>query len=372
MTAPKRKNHHYVPRFLLRGFSSDAPPHAKTVSLVVLETGKRIDGAAIGDQCSEDYFYGTDPAVEEGFGETEAQFANILGNLSRERLESINADASQVISSYVHFQRIRTRRAANGFSQIADSVLKAALSSMPNAPPREIMDAVSIEMENPQFETLIAGASGGILLADLEVKFLVAPSRLGFVLSDDPVIHYNQFAEHHPRFGRQPVATGLAHTGLQIFMPLSSAICLCLYDPYIYEYGSRRSRMCTAGMRDVRLLNELQVAHANRCIYFDHRATPNDELTRLLNARRSSIGWRKTSFNSSRMCSAEGRSGRLLIARSPEFRVGARFNFVRHVDNGAYDQFFELPCRSEELVAAYQQLSAEILGPRAPYPAQGS
>lgn len=64
---------------ILRNFSNDG----KRICLIL--DGERVDGASIGRQCQEDYFYGSDNILEKSFAKEEDKLAAFLGDLSPER-----------------------------------------------------------------------------------------------------------------------------------------------------------------------------------------------------------------------------------------------------------------------------------------------
>src|SRR2546427_219268 len=79
----KKKRQHYVPKLILRRFS----PDERSLTMVVLGTGKRIENASLKEQYYEDYFYGKDGAIEEAFAQLEGKFSDALGDLSCLHLE---------------------------------------------------------------------------------------------------------------------------------------------------------------------------------------------------------------------------------------------------------------------------------------------
>src|SRR5207237_4965802 len=98
--------------------------------------------------------------------------------------------------------------------------------------------------------------------------FLVTDRVPGFVISDHPVVLYNQYAEHHADLQHCLGITGLAAKGLQMFLPLSPAVTLAVFDPSTYQYGGRERIVVRAGPQDVTYLNRLQAIQGVKCIYF--------------------------------------------------------------------------------------------------------
>ncbi len=238
----KKKRQHYVPRVVLREFS----PDGGSISLVVLGTGQRIDGASLKAQCYEDYFYGEDPAVENAFAKVEGEYHSALGDFSAERLEGLSEADLFLIRFLVHLQKARTVGAAEELNQLHDTVAKQVLSKDARRL-AEIglnLDDIRIGVERPQNERLVQCAMTAPLVFDLEVRFLIAGHKLGFVTSDHPVVACNQWAENHPRFQYYQGNAGLAARGLQYFLPVSPRVCIAMYDAEVYRYGSPKRKVC--------------------------------------------------------------------------------------------------------------------------------
>ncbi len=348
---PKKKRQHYVPRLLLRRFSSDE----RRVSVVILSTGKRIDSVGLKEQCAESYFYGEDGVLEKGFEAGERRFSEVVGDLGAARLAALTTADLFQIKLFVHYQRLRTAGAAEQMDQLT---AKTAKELMPRGPSFERLpdfDGIRVRLTNaPQF--LFAQATMLTpVLVDLAVKFLISDHSLGLVLSDDPVIVCNQYAEHHPVLG-PPCSpggtTGLAMKGLQLFLPVSPRVCIAVFDPGTYEYGSPTNSLVRLGLGDVRLLNTMQVANAAKCIYFDKRAGTDSEVRRLIEARRKFTDWRTPHVTATPFTPrGDGTYSNFLLHEIPDLRVGKRLSCVKVIRSEA-DNLGHLPPRSPELLSA--------------------
>jgi hypothetical protein len=60
-------------------------------------------------------------------------------------------------------------------------------------------------------------------------------------------------------------------TGLQIFLPLSPKIILCLYDRKVYKYGQKASVSYISNDNDIEILNSFQVINSDSIIGFRSR-----------------------------------------------------------------------------------------------------
>jgi hypothetical protein len=177
----KKKNQHFVPRFVLRKFSRDG----KNVSLVVLATGRLVPSAPIGSQCARDYFYGEDPALEDAFSDWEGKIAAMVRDLDVPSLQRLMEEQLYQLRQFVHYQGLRTEGAADSINRMVDSITKSVFRESPNGVP-EGLDRVTIGLKGPQHLALHNAAVSTPLLLDLQVKFLVRTEPPGFLISDDP------------------------------------------------------------------------------------------------------------------------------------------------------------------------------------------
>jgi len=67
------KNQHFVPRCYLRPFTLDSANVA--INLFNIDRMKFVERAPVKHQCSRDYFYGEDPALEKALQAEEGLYA---------------------------------------------------------------------------------------------------------------------------------------------------------------------------------------------------------------------------------------------------------------------------------------------------------
>jgi hypothetical protein len=344
---PEKKNHHYIPQSILRRFS----PDGRTISLYHLDSGQPIHRAAIRSQCSRGYYYGTDAALEDAFGETEGKFSAILADVAGRDYRELAFKEKIGILLFVHYQRLRTVSAAEASDRQMEALLKEIAATNPHTAD---LDPASyrIEFDNTQIRNLKAAGDATLLVADLEVKFLGNDRKTGFVLSDAGVARYNQFAENHPLFKHWPSYGGIASKGLQWFYPVSSGLCIAVFDPTTYAYGSAKTAACRPSSRDVQALNTLQALHARKCIYYlPERASDEDlRLLRRYRGKHPSI-YDVEIVKSPPYCYPDGKIGQIVSPNSPEAHLGLQFNFSRVTDRNMYEGYDRaiLPMRNPRL-----------------------
>jgi hypothetical protein len=344
---------------ILRKFSRNAA----TTSLLVMESGRRIDGAPIKRQCYEPYFYGADQVMEKSFADQESKVGGLLGDLSPSTLRRLGTPELRELRFFVHYQHARTRGAAESLSRFVLPLLESAARGTAKLNGDDPGPSPKIPwLKDAQNESIWQAANTTPLLLDLDVKFVTAKGNPGFVIADHPVVFYNQFAENHPVLSRFPTTTGLAVKGLQLFMPLSPSVALAVYDPVTYSYGSH-DLIVGAGPMDVTALNRMQAINAWECLFFDASRIEKDDLDDLLATRRN---------HRSRYCKqvGEGDMHRLddgtyrqfVVVTDVDIRIGAKLSFVRVADQGSYENYQgpTIPVRSPELMALMDAYSKHL------------
>jgi hypothetical protein len=358
------KRQHYVPRMILRNFSADA----NRISLVV--EGKRIDGASLRDQCYADYFYGADNLLEKSFAAEESQMAAFFGDLSPARFQTLAPDDVDRLRRFVGYQRARTRGAAEHLSKLAGAFMKnsikgtLSLQADPEFAPEDL-DLVEVRLNEAQRDAVWMAAKTAPILLDLAVKFITTDRTTGFVISDHPVVAYNQFAEHHPRLRHYPTSTGLALKGLQLFMPLSPSMTLAVFDPATYQYGGS-SPVCRAGPGDVAHLNRMQAVNAHDCFYFDPDRMGDDAVRDLVVTRDRHPSLYEKHVATGPIVKGDRTASQMVVVRHPEIRLSAKLSFVRTLDGRSYERYEgpTIPVRSQELLRV-AELYGQLLEQRA-------
>jgi hypothetical protein len=359
------KRQHYVPRFLLRRFSTDG----RSISMFVLKNGCRVEGASIVGQCYGDYFYGDDGGMEKAFADEEAKVASIIRDTTPAALETLTKHHLDDLRKFVHWQRARTQGAADHLNKQTDAVAKGLMRQKLARDPHpkftpEDFDKVVVKLTNPQAHALYAASQSLPLIFDLAVKFVLAPDRAEFLVSDHPVATCNQFVENDEHLSQRLGWTGLSAKGLQFFLPISPKVTLAVYDPCTYGYGSPKSLVCGASVRDVMLLNRLQAITAVDALYFS-RNFSDAFLEMLLDERRKHRPVREADvrFSDPRKRS-EHEESQLMVVSGVDIRLNRKFSFVELLEKKSYRDYYgaTIPVRNQQLLDLTHGFSKYLKG----------
>ncbi len=329
---PEKKNQHYVPRLLLRPFGLPARSPDETVAAVrtlLISSGKIIPAASIADQCSKNYFYGSNLTTERHLEDVEAVFSAVLPRLATEPNNfTVGSDERAAINTFMALQISRTQTAANDADDSLDRRRKYDLDPMliaKGVATKEELDSVKMRFTEPGLFMVGIGLHSVPMLIDLHLRILTTSGRARFIISDNPAVEVNQAYAHL----RGLSAVGVAMRGLQIFCPLSPTQTLLLYDGEIYRMGDTIESLRVAVTDDdVEVLNGLQVANAMNALYIPPEITDAHAHQLLLKYRRYHLKERSHVVEV-RTPPGVSRSGTAILSTRHDLRVPLTWKFCR-------------------------------------------
>jgi hypothetical protein len=183
-------------------------------------------------------------------------------------LEILRAHPFYTLREYVYYQAHRTAASAKSVEDAIDADIKRWVRKDPRFQQRhpealEHLDAVTIKPKSTMGHILYTAAPFKFAVLDMTVKLLML-DKPGFILSDNPVVLRNQYAELKPD---GPGALGTLARGLQMFMPASPTMAIAIYDGDIYECGAGDEAIVKVSTRNAHVINAMQVRNANDCLY---------------------------------------------------------------------------------------------------------
>lgn len=264
------KKHHYVPRFYLKLFSRDG----KSINLLNLPSKRTIIGAPVKNQCYKDYFYGKYLHTENALSIIESKMSRIIHSVVSD-CELPNPHSEDFLTFLIHIltQHSRTAYSADMHNEQVEKIVKILMGPKikeMNWPAADI-DNIRITLNNaPQYALHIAAPLFPLIM-DLKWKLLRATGRQEFIVSDNPVVFYNQLFSFQKVGGK----AGLASKGLEIFFPISPRHLVLLYDDNVYKVGARKTNVINIdNSHDMAQINRLQHVSALENIYFSDKNYP--------------------------------------------------------------------------------------------------
>ncbi|MBB4223954.1 DUF4238 domain-containing protein [Variovorax guangxiensis] len=250
------KNQHFVPRLLLRHFTTGGAEEVQIFD----STRNRVRSSSIRRVLSRNYFYDDDNTVEDFLAEK-------IESPAATAINAIVADPSRAIEpglpallTFVAVQMARTpgtQSQALGLIDGFSSVFFEQLAEL-NGHPTEWMRNLKWRPTDERAmrnQLLMRSTLNRWLLEDLSWHVLSNGTELPFVISDHPAVHYNWYLRDCDDLSY----TGITKRGVQIFLPLSPSITLALIDKSVYKFGEKgSSHTVLSDKRDIELLNSLQ------------------------------------------------------------------------------------------------------------------
>lgn len=247
------KNQHFVPRCYLRPFTLDEANVA--INIFNVDRRKTIQNAPVKHQCSGDYFYGTDAALEKALQFAEGAYASALKRILSTSYV-LSDDDRQLLRQFWLLQHMRTEAASRRAVEMSDGMLAAAGSGSIDFRLR-IKEAVIMAMR------IFVDTMDTV--GDVKVCLLKNQTGVPFITSDDPAVLTNRwYMEHSGARGR---AFGLTSCGALMLLPLSPTV-LCLgYDGDMYSVPHQNGWAAVTRAADVHALNEHQFLNCRANVF---------------------------------------------------------------------------------------------------------
>lgn len=264
------KNQHYVPQFLICGFSTNSK-----VNIFDIERNEFRKNQSIQGCLSQNYFYDKDNSIENFLADKiEGPAARLINEIRSLNFNKLNNGETELIK-FICCQQKRTPAGREDFISLINEHFFRWLSALNDlndlqlAP--EALRGFRVAPENRigMMNLNATQAMTGIVLSkgmeDLRFHILINKTGKNFFLSDHPVSRYNWFYKdlNDPSIGSPFIK------GVQLFLPVSEKICICAYDTTVYKYGSRSKDISYLTQDiDVDWINKLQMRGTGSVIVF--------------------------------------------------------------------------------------------------------
>lgn len=265
------KKQHYVPQFLLNHFACDGSKGKKIINIFDMDRSHVRYNQPVGKVFSQNYFYDKDNQVENFLAERiEIPASRVVNKIVSGDFNIISEDLL-TLHRFILSLYFRTpeaiERASGFFNSGSESIVREGLSLNGFDPEEASAGKFQFNQDKLASAITIYGALIAEFLGDLEYHIIKNETSSEFYISDHPVFIYNWLY----RDLEDPAVTSITAIGLQIFLPLSPKITLCLYDPKVYGYGERTSVTCISNDSDIEILNSFQVINSDSIIGFYSR-----------------------------------------------------------------------------------------------------
>ena len=237
----KPKRQHYVPKLHLKHFSNSGGK--KKYYIYYFDKKCEIEGESnINNAAMENYFYGKDiigQTIEYSLSKFESNINKIYRDLISSEdpiifeipgYKNLFAQfiATQLIRTKDHLEHLKVQnkliktKILEGGQEFADEELGHQVREMDSDEFVKKMQLLGFKEDNVKF---FANT-----FYDKKWVLLINNTPIPFWTSDNPIAQFNPFNwDPYPNMG-------LISTGMQIYLPLSTKLCLCILDPEIYNF----------------------------------------------------------------------------------------------------------------------------------------
>jgi hypothetical protein len=254
---------HIVPQLLLKYWDCGVSKEKKIHIFDMKKLEVRLN-QSIRKNFTEKYRYGKDGLVEELLADKiEGPASSLIEKIVNGDFNIIGEN-SLILEKFILSQFFRTPQSSKKASEFINLQFESIGQEFLSLNGLDLKEAIAKKLKVDDDDNLAAELTiNAVLLAgilgDLEYHIIKNETSSEFYISNHPVFLYNWFY----RDLEESAVRSIAATGLQIFLPLSPKITLCLYDPKVYEYGKRDLVTCISNDSDIEILNSFQIINSN-------------------------------------------------------------------------------------------------------------
>jgi hypothetical protein len=249
-------NQHIVPQFLLKNFSNTNQTHIWSFDKAAIHRRwKNVKNRPIKNTPTEEYFY--DKIKGEKIDSFEYKLGIVETNsepaisklLDSRNLEMLTNDDRNLIAEFVAYQMLRTKQ----------SFLNTGLFLEDFYNPIEKLSKKKHEGNSRDFWLSFLKSADDYKVHLLNKTWVLTESNEQFYFSDNPVVLQNS-TNYRPERGN----LGLNNLGIEIYLPLSSSIVLCLFCEKTITSSIPNLQ---SDLRNIENLNWLQVIQSCRFVF---------------------------------------------------------------------------------------------------------
>ncbi len=260
------KNQHYVPQFLLKNFSSRENKfiwaYDKNEKYSVQN---QIKERPIKKVASEEHFYDQFKnnkigSYEYSLQQVENTTAPIIEKIiETKKLNDLSEEEKRTLSFFITLQNLRTK----GHLLQTETSMKTIS--------KQLKDKTNIEVpyiDSKKIWFSVLEESTNFYQILINKVWMLSESNNSFLLSDNPVTLQNT-----TDISKIRGTLGLDSYGIEIYLPLSPSITLCLFCEKLFKnsgYHNRYLPNLTCEHENVENINSLQIAYSERFI-FSHK-----------------------------------------------------------------------------------------------------
>jgi hypothetical protein len=253
------KKQHYVPRLLLKGFSTDE--NHKLIDIFLLNQDLIRTDCGLYEQAQKHNLYGADQKLEKKFEQIESAVSSSLLKLRTENL-GLPLEDQLSFKLFTLFQLARTPSAAQQQDEAFTLMVRNLASYYPKL--KTLKNDIQVGVRDPYIFLFQIACDMVDYILDLKIGLLKAPKGDSFLIGEHPVVVLNPFL----CFKNWPGSKGgIGVKGTIIVIPISKYYTVILYDNLRYSLTGTNN-VVELEHTDLNILNYCQVLQSTYCVYF--------------------------------------------------------------------------------------------------------
>lgn len=266
------KRQHYVPQFYLRRFSEDGT----MISFYKLSDGTYRKSVPIDSIMFENWLYDDDNHIEDVLTKAESVWNHAIasqlailedGEDNVERLASQMDERGQILH-FVGCSLTRTSGSLAAMRGLTTAMVEDLKNSTPAFDPKKSEQLSGYDDSYSYVGVMLeVGEEIAGHLLDLSWVYLINESGMPFITSDNPISPIDTY--YSVRGLRN--GYGLGASGVQVFVPLSSKVCLALLDGEVYDIVDDLSVLRVGDRSFIREVNMVIAQNAFNYLAFSPR-----------------------------------------------------------------------------------------------------
>jgi len=320
-----KENQHFVPKFYLRKFSWEH--NQKQIGVFNSETELFVERAKLKSQAYKKYFYGQDGRIEEILSGIEGDAASLLRKIEEENyVPKLKTEDYGEALFFAILSNLRNPIISQNLEESHDQIFGEAYKDH---------DEYKLFWEiHKKYDNEIERALTGIATAfeasmDLNLKLIVNKTNTPFIISDNPVVKYNQYLEK--RDAKRGI-TGFGSKGIQILYPISPKKILIFFDQLVYRIGNKKQYILeTNNDNEIDQINLLQFLNCEKIIFFNHEIN-EDKIRAYFNKSKKYDKANKVLVTKHRISDhirKKTKSGHLLVSTTTDCRIKLNLHCIK-------------------------------------------
>lgn len=206
--------------------------------------------------------------------ELEGKWSQIVDKIiASEKIDITDEEFGFIVLLFFVFD-IRTKSSSSNILELLNKISKDIEEDSMDVPEELLKINNSKDINKIMIELSIIS----ILLTDLKLILIKNSTKRDFVTSDSMTVKYNQLTLET----NANIEYGYSSNGLQMFLPVSSKICLCLYDNTTYTIkGLKNNILELKGVDEILKFNKLFLYNSYNYLIFNNNSDKNTILKQL-------------------------------------------------------------------------------------------